>query len=289
MIRSSEIEFIGLKRPIDVRDVGSFHFEFQAIGAQGTEGTNVLFSEPLTNDFCEIRSYPTFEKFIANYGPDMFERELRSSKRGLGLLATPATGLDRKVLESMYLDLQGSIEKWQSDLQELLRLKVEKPDKFARAFENYESKAERIKTIHGRTISEAKHYKYLPEACACQIARTEGPISKCAREGCERLFIKVNKLHVYCSNYCRYLHFRDEDNHALQRDALIKRIQRRQTHKNPDLKMDEETAAEAIAAVRKARSKNALNDIAKEHGFEYRRQEPKKIGASTGATGEVEQ
>jgi hypothetical protein len=267
MIRSGEKEFIGLKRPVKVRDVGSFHFEFKASGAPGTEGTNVLFSEPLTNDFCEIRSYPTFEKFIATYGPDMFEREIHSCRSGTGLLAVWATGADQTGYEQLYRDLKGSIEKWQSDLQELLKLKVKRPGEFAGAFEHYESKAERIKTIHGRTISEAKHYKYLPEACACQIARTERTICKCGREGCERLFIKVNKLHVYCSDYCRYLHFREEDNCALQRDALIKRIQRRQ--------LDKETAAKALVAVRQAKSKTALRKVEKDHGLEKRTPGPK--------------
>lgn len=229
------------------------------------------------NDFCEIRDYRTFEKFMAKYGPPMFERYFDSKYQDGSYehLTSMFSGkADDDYLLETWGQLEKPIKKWQGELQALMKAKVENPAKFKRLIKPYLrmfTKKDVMK--QDGTLIEVRHYEGILEQCAYKIDTTRLPIKTCERDGCDRRFIKIKDTKKYCSRYCRYRAGRKEGLEEKLRAALFSRL-----HGAPEEVLPKTARAEAREEIKKATGLDELHEVETRYHLEPRKRGPKKGG-----------
>jgi hypothetical protein len=168
----------------------------------------VPYDASLFNDFMAIRDYQTFSNFYRKYGLVGFAQPLKAAAKrddSLEFLAVDfysSAGISETHLKIAWSQLKPYIKRAQNDIQRVLRLRDEYPEKFCRGIEG------KLKNVRLRFVYTKDgyllftHTKGFKAACLLQaaLASEHDLIDICPQ--CGRRFIKT-KNRNYCSETCK--------------------------------------------------------------------------------------
>jgi hypothetical protein len=261
----------GCKAPLEIKQLRKGSRGAVYLGAGGRKTTLSPKEAVSVNDFCAVRNYGTFKKFVAKYGlPMLVEGTPRDAYLRLLIMADGRA--DDVFLREAWGELEGLIKKWQGELQALMKARLADPARFKRVIRPYLAvftmqwvmKHSRL----GDTMMEVRHYEGILEQCAYKIATTDLPIIPC--ETCGNLFIQTKDTKKFCSRYCKYLAGRETGPADMKRAALLARLNR-----TPVAIMPEAAKEEARVAIKNCRKLRELERVEKDFGLGPRPRGPK--------------